>query len=295
MLLSLGINISIESMPPDAPPAVNVIDAASDDEVIAAVELLKGAGGVIALDCEGVDLGRDGALCFVQLSARNQCFLFDVMGLDSTSQAARSLKELLEDPTIVKIIHDCKADSDALFHILGIRLQGVHDTQAWDCVCLVTNGDEKVPGKSLNVTLQAWGFAVAESRDASVYQKNPAFWAERPMSPQMLDWASGDVTCLFQLYDLQVEKATPEQKVVAIEASSNNAELLRSKQMISTHINPSRIGRFIGKGGANIRALHEKLQGVFFQLRHGEAGLINVYYQNEDLLAVALSSLQSYR
>ena len=38
-------------------------------------------------------------------------------------------KEVLEDGGVCKIVHDCKADSDALFHILGINLNNVHDTQ----------------------------------------------------------------------------------------------------------------------------------------------------------------------
>ena len=35
------------------------------------------------------------------------------------------------DETVEKIVHDCRMDSDALFHKLGITLTHVHDTQSW--------------------------------------------------------------------------------------------------------------------------------------------------------------------
>ena len=41
------------------------------------------------------------------------------------------LKIILEDQNILKIIHDCRMDSDALYHHFDIKLANVHDTSAW--------------------------------------------------------------------------------------------------------------------------------------------------------------------
>ena len=37
-----------------------------------------GQFSVLSLDCEGVDLGRDGELCLIQIATQERCFLFDV-------------------------------------------------------------------------------------------------------------------------------------------------------------------------------------------------------------------------
>jgi len=39
------------------------------------------------------------------------------------------LKDPLESTSIVKVMHDCRQDSDALFHLAGIKLTSVFDVQ----------------------------------------------------------------------------------------------------------------------------------------------------------------------
>ena len=56
------------------------------------------------------------------------CYVFDLVG---TQRAAllQQLRPVLEDPSILKVIHDCRQDSAALKYQAGIRLQHVLDTQ----------------------------------------------------------------------------------------------------------------------------------------------------------------------
>ena len=56
------------------------------------------------------------------------CYVFDLVG---TQRAAllRQLQPVLEDPSILKVFHDCRQDSAALKYQAGIRLQHVLDTQ----------------------------------------------------------------------------------------------------------------------------------------------------------------------
>lgn len=58
----------------------------------------------------------------------NQCFLFDMV--NELPGAAAFLKQLLEDPRIVKVLHDCRQDAAALLVQKGISLRNVYDTQA---------------------------------------------------------------------------------------------------------------------------------------------------------------------
>ncbi|KAJ1482847.1 ribonuclease H-like domain-containing protein [Baffinella frigidus] len=74
---------------------------------------------LLALDCEGVNLGRRGEISLIQLATPEECFLLDVQDAPRTADVVALAKEILEDESVCKIIHDCKADSDALSHLLG--------------------------------------------------------------------------------------------------------------------------------------------------------------------------------
>ena len=58
----------------------------------------------------------------------NCCYVFDLVG---TQRAAllQQLRPVLEDLSILKVLHDCRQDSAALKYQAGIRLQHVLDTQ----------------------------------------------------------------------------------------------------------------------------------------------------------------------
>eukprot|EP00667_Euglena_gracilis_P014963 EG_transcript_15540 len=149
---------------------------------------------VVVLDCEGIDLSRFGTIAMVQVGLLDgRCLLFDVLHAVPSSPVVGFLRRLLEHRGVLKVIHDCRMDSDALYHLLAIRLRHVHDTQFW---C----GEEL----SLNAALAKYGLALNESRDKSVYQGNPAFWATRPLTQDMVRWACADTRSLIGLYRAQV-------------------------------------------------------------------------------------------
>jgi hypothetical protein len=93
------------------------------------------AFSMIALDCEGCQLSRTGRLCLVQValpSTSAAVFLFDLVSMDQCTLEVlkEGLGKILAVSSITKVMHDCRQDSDALFHQLGIRLENVFDTQA---------------------------------------------------------------------------------------------------------------------------------------------------------------------
>ena len=264
---------------------VNVVTNSSNDldEVIGCLK----AAEVLTLDCEGVDLGRSGELCLIQLATRERCFLFDVHELATACcDMVISLKEILEDNTIVKVVHDCKMDSDALFHHLGIRLANVHDTQAWDKVL------RNSVGENLNRTLLAFDCTPNVVRDCTIYSRNIRFWATRPLTPKMIEWASGDVSSLFELRDKQCVEVSVDVREKANTMSEANICFLRDA--VTDECRIRHVGRFIGPGGSNIRALMKKIPGTFFQQRGG-TGRFMVYAPDRVKLAAGLQLLTKYQ
>lgn len=118
---------------------------------------------VLAVDCEGVNLSRKGSICIVQVGTPTQCFILDLLSPDRSSMIPL-LRAIMEDSNVVKIMHDCKLDADALQHLLGINIVGVHDTQACD------NLLHKRGFNNLNTVLEQSGCCTNIARDKSVYK-----------------------------------------------------------------------------------------------------------------------------
>jgi exonuclease 3'-5' domain-containing protein 1 len=162
----------------DKDGAVSARFLAAVDESIAASQTSETVR--VAFDCEGVNLSRIGtlelvAVCFlsgVDETDAGAIFLVDLnQKCDPSKLAARvqALKKLFECPTVRKVIHDCRMDCDALYHIHGINLTNVHATS---CFHAVRTGSEDV---YLNNVLASYGIAQNETRDKSVYKRNTTF------------------------------------------------------------------------------------------------------------------------
>jgi hypothetical protein len=248
----------------------------------------KSSGLVLALDCEGLSLSRNGQVSLVQLSSPSTCYLFDVTKCSRLSKITLFLKEILEDPNIIKIIHDCRMDSDALFHKLDIKLTGCHDTQAWDFVL-------RNQRLNLNKTLMHYGCPPNPERDTSIYVNNPAFWLTRPLSRDMIEWAAGDVKSLFDLRNAQkmrVANDTNREKM-CISSSNQAVQSPRDFKICrETTIHPTQMKVFIGKGGSNIQALQN--QHYFFQTQ-GRGGKVFVYASDSAYLQIAQMKLIQYQ
>jgi ribonuclease D len=255
------------------------------EQLDSAIDALRKTS-VLALDCEGVNLGRAGKICLVQLATREHCFLFDVHEVTKTCKMVVFLSEVIGDKSVTKVIHDCRQDADALFHHLGIRLQNVHDTQRWDHLM---NGSER----NLNKTLEANGLVENSVRDGSVYNTNAAYWAERPLTTTMIEWACGDVQTLFALYDLQLQRATEEQRVQASDLSTAAATEIVQMVSRTVYLDPAKMGKFIGKGGGNLRALKEKHPGSSFHTSH-TPGEVVVYAKDNVVLNGALKAIKKF-
>jgi hypothetical protein len=274
-----------------------VVVTERDDLAECRRELMCDKLTAVAFDCEGVDLCREGLMCLVQVATKQTCYLFDVAHVrNRASPMVRLLKSVLESDKICKIIHDCKMDGDSLFHQLGIRLANVHDTQVWDGVIT------KATPRNLNKTLAAYDCTTNVERDSSVYKTNPAFWAMRPMTQWMIEWASQDVQVLFDLRREQVAAvaAGPNPAAVVKECMRRSVQALAVADCVTAklRLQQSKIGLFIGTGGSNMNRLIAKHQsrGCILQfLKSAGNGVLVVYATDHAGLQVIAEDLAAFQ
>jgi ribonuclease D len=245
-----------------------VVIEAFSEAVAAELADAFAAAEVVALDVEGVELSRHGAVSLVQLATPSRCFLLDLLGKGRHDPLVLWLRGFLERTDVVKIIHDCRMDVDALHHVLAIDLVNVHDTSCWHA------GLTGLADKNLNDTLAHNGLQVNRARDSSVYKRNPAFWATRPLTPQMVAWAAGDVQCMFGLYAAQRSGVTETPyKVQALQESFLSWKAADVGLVI---VPEGYIGSFIGRGGANIRQVQRQTTTMIYPRQPN--GTYRVYY-----------------
>ena len=229
------------------------------DQVNRAIAIGVSDGFRVAVDGEGVNLGRKGTLEILSVCFevdKDTVFLVDFQKTSKADLAVRKTKELLECEEVVKIIHDCRMDCDVLYQHYEITMKNVHDTQ---CFHKHIYFSEKL--SNLNDTLAINDIPINVVRDSDVYKQNPRFWATRPVTDKMKRWASGDVNKLFQLADMQLNQISRHQLEHAKEESRSFTKLLVDMETATVEcLIP--IGRFIGRGGKNIRSV-EKRTGCF--------------------------------
>eukprot|EP00762_Andalucia_godoyi_P000010 ANDGO_02446.mRNA.1 3'5' exonuclease domain containing protein len=99
-------------------------------DAISAVDTLRASPwSVVAVDCEGVNLGQPGGdLCLIQMCTSDvQVFVFNVW---ERPEIFQEVKCILEDPSILKVFHGCRSDIRALSHApFSATVQNYVDTQ----------------------------------------------------------------------------------------------------------------------------------------------------------------------
>jgi hypothetical protein len=119
----------------------------------------------------------------------------------------------------------------------------------------------------LNETLTYYGFEKNETRDKSIYRVDPNFWAKRPLTPKMIEWASSDVDKLIHLAKHQKEMIARSMIEKAREKSKENAESVSSMKL--EHGLVLRCGKspgsFIGARGSNVRSLQRRTGTMIYK------------------------------
>jgi exonuclease 3'-5' domain-containing protein 1 len=167
-------------------------------------------------------------------------FLIDLGGKPDPG-ILKAVKELMETNMIVKIIHDCRMDCDALFHLHDIEVKNVHNTS---CFHAIITGNQD---KNLNDVLIYNGITPNAARDKSVYKRNPAFWATRPLTKHTTEWASFDVYKLFDLEVKQLERLEERQSQISVARAKSESNTTFARNMrVKTGLTVNSPGIFIG-------------------------------------------------
>jgi exonuclease 3'-5' domain-containing protein 1 len=168
------------------------------------------AHAAVAVDLEGVSLGREGEVAIVQISTgrHSPVYLVDVCALGAAAfgdGAPGSLRALLEDASVAKLMWDVRSDSNALFFHFGVRMAGVVDLQVYDCVARLVRGARVDKVSGLGYVLERTGLAqmsgaekeaVAACKAASLHLFAPDYggsyevWKARPLPSILLEYCS---------------------------------------------------------------------------------------------------------
>ena len=234
--------------------AYSIVYVSNKEDLAIAVRELSTASA-IAFDAEGVKLGRSGPLTVaafgaIDSSASLPIYVVDVQELGGNdvfgksdassrshleiifSKSDGSLRSLLENKTIEKVTFDCRADSDALFHQFGVKLNGVLDMQVLDqgirihkgsvppqkCQYLTSGEIPALP--NMDTVAARLGLSTAKLPKPHAYSSQ--VWAERPLKASAIAYAANDVHVIRQMFI--------KSRSVQLERQLKNAVMEHSKR-----------------------------------------------------------------
>lgn len=160
------------------------------------------AEGVVALDTEFI-LRRTyyAQPALYQMQIGEQCYLVDPLAVKDLT----TFKELLEDPSIVKVMHGCHADLQLFASHLKAHPKNIFDTQ----VAAAFVGFRYSIGYR-NLVLEVLDIALDKSETLSN-------WLQRPLSVEQLHYAVLDTHYLLPLYKLFSKKLQELDRVAWFE------------------------------------------------------------------------------
>lgn len=159
----------------------------------------------IAVDIEGVDLCRTGQVCLIQIaSPARKVFLFDITTMGAKAFSWGLLTDLLESFSVTKVLCDGRADSDALYHIYGVRMNQVYDIQVLHALVNSNEYDRYVKGLQRILDDVA---VIPEGKQAQLKEIKQTgrrlfkpdlggsydVWQQRPLHKAMIEYAVADV------------------------------------------------------------------------------------------------------
>ena len=162
---------------------------------------------VLSIDLEG-RLRIGGDISCIQVSATGAdgdqiTHVFDIKQHDAPLTGAaydeeneHSLRSLLTDATIVKVLHCGRGDSNALWYNFGIRMENVFDTSIADSLIHATPLSRP---RGLAKVLHEWAGVELQLKDQVDHDEGRA-WDPRPLTEFLFRYAYDDVLYLRDVY-----------------------------------------------------------------------------------------------
>jgi len=154
--------------------------------------------------CIGLDIEEHryrsyvGFICLMQITTPSETYLVDTLELGNS---VLSLKEVFEDPSIVKVMHGCANDLQWLKRDFGIFCVNVYDTQI---ACRLL-GHLKL---GLNhIWHELCGFSMSSKEKARLQKSD---WRVRPLSKDQLSYAAIDSFYLTQIMHQTLQRLSLE-------------------------------------------------------------------------------------
>ncbi|XP_070613244.1 piRNA biogenesis protein EXD1 isoform X5 [Erythrolamprus reginae] len=176
---------------------------------------------VCSIAAEGVNLCRHGKLSWLQIATKHQVFLFDVFVLGA-QVFKNGLKMILEDPNILKVIHDCRWLSDCLSHQYGIMLSNVFDTQVADVLQFSVETGGYLPHRISPVQECLMRYLRLPDKCVSfleykqqAIEEDPEIWFVRPLPPVLLNILALETMYLLPLRLLLLDKIMSDLTTLA--------------------------------------------------------------------------------
>lgn len=213
---------------------------------------------VVGFDCEGINLGVKGQLTLMQVATMTgYSYIFDL--ISCPPMIDNGLRQLLESPQVIKIIHDCRNDSVTLHRQFNITLQSVFDTQAAHAVLTFQETGRpvyKAKSVALNALCEYYNAPINPIKEQlkNIYRRDQKYWSRRPLTREMILYASADVLSLIneKLYCPMVKAILPENRSLMVELCEEQVSFLETLVMtvkifvgfflqIFMHINPDAV------------------------------------------------------
>jgi len=192
------------------------------------------------IDLEGVKLSRDGTVCLLTVlltsgPGRERFYLIDIQALQHSAfttinDRGTTLKDILEDPEILKVFFDVRNDSDALYAHYFVKLEGIRDVQLMESATRTTTPQRKlISGLSRCIEATLAGQEKLQwkrSKDDGEKLWNPekggsySVFEIRPLSAEVLAYCVGDVQYLPRLYR-KYKKGTERWNALIAQASQD--------------------------------------------------------------------------
>jgi len=201
------------------------------------------------IDLEGIALGRHGSISILSLyiAPTKKTYFIDIHSLgeaafSATTNSGTSLKTVLESSTIPKVVFDIRNNSNALFSLFQISIDGIKDLQLMElasrtgsrefvsdlAMCIENESPISVAAKIEWRLINERGCRLLAPEMGGRYE----VFNERPLKHEIIQYCTQDVALLPDLYDVYSAKLRQREqtfwRVYVREMTSTRIKLSQS-------------------------------------------------------------------
>lgn len=140
---------------------------------------------VIGVGADGVEIYKNGRLCWLQIATKHKVYLFDILLLGARA-FKNGLSMILQSKNILKAMHDCRAIAGCLSTQFGVNLTNVFDTQVADVMCFYSETGGLLPARVstlqevINLHLKVPSSQLLSLQMRTELTQEKEMWCKRP-------------------------------------------------------------------------------------------------------------------